>query len=89
MDENKSVPNFDGVVILWKSYFEDIESNIYSIPNLVEENSDRYRREYLSLVYEVGESRIKNRRLIDWFEIRPEFSFRWMSLVVENSYGKS
>lgn len=89
LDQDDIVSNFEGITIYWRSYTENIDRNVYSIPNLVEKKSDQYRKEYLSLVHQAGEAKIKNRRLIDWFEIRPDFSFWWMSLIVENNYGKS
>ncbi|EMY76183.1 hypothetical protein LEP1GSC060_1533 [Leptospira weilii serovar Ranarum str. ICFT] len=88
-DVNDPIPNFDGIILLWNSFYEDQKLNIHSIPRLVESKSDLYRKEYLSLAYEIGEAKIQNRRVVDWLEIRPGLSFWWMSLLVENNYGKS
>ncbi|EMJ96559.1 TIGR04326 family surface carbohydrate biosynthesis protein [Leptospira alstonii] len=88
-DNNEPFPKFDGIILLWNSFYEDANLNIHSLPRLIESKSDLYRKEYLSLAYELGEAKIQNRRIVDWLEIRPGLSFWWMSLLVENNYGKS
>ena len=49
----------------------------------VEEDSDALRSSYLSLIYDLGETKINKKRVIDILEICPGFSFWSMSLLVE------
>ena len=77
-------------LILWKSYEENIAKNKISIPRLVEDNADALRSQYLSLIYELGESKIKDKRVIDLLENRRGFSYWWMTLLIEKcNYSKS
>ena len=76
--------------ILWQSYTVVDPEKEVSIPQLVEGNADELRSKYLSFVYELGEIKVGNKRIIDHLEIRPEFSFWWMTLLVEKcNYAKS
>ncbi|EMK04010.1 MULTISPECIES: TIGR04326 family surface carbohydrate biosynthesis protein [Leptospira] len=83
------VPEFSGSVYLWKEYSENISINQFSIPKYIDQNRFRLRDKYNSLLYEFAKIRIKNKRIVDWLEIRPNFSFWWMTLIVESNYGKS
>ncbi len=48
------------------------------------------RSRYLAWVYELGELCINDRRLIDHLQLRPGFSYWWMTLLVEKcNYEKS
>lgn len=63
---------------------------IVSIPRLIELNAVKLRARYLAWVYEQGELRIRGRRLIDHLQLRPGFSYWWMTLFVEKcNYEKS
>ncbi|WP_078129395.1 TIGR04326 family surface carbohydrate biosynthesis protein [Leptospira alexanderi] len=84
-----NAPEFSGSVYLWKNYSENISANHFSIPKYVDQNRFRLRDKYNSLLYRLGEVQLKNKRIIDWLEIRPNFSFWWMTLIVESNYGKS
>lgn len=64
--------------------------DIVSIPKLVETNADALKKRYLAWVYDLGEARIRGRRLIDHLELRPGFSYWWMTLFAEKcNYVKS
>lgn len=73
--------------ILWHSFAEDKIPGSYSIPRLVEAQADSLRSRYLALVYDLGEACIGNKRLIDHLELRPGFSYWWMTLPAMVSYG--
>ncbi|EKO58935.1 TIGR04326 family surface carbohydrate biosynthesis protein [Leptospira kirschneri] len=76
-------------VYLWSDYFENISANQFSIPKYVDQNRFRLRDKYNSLLYRLGEVQLKDKKIIDWLEIRPNFSFWWMTLIMESNYGKS
>ena len=90
-DSEKPHPTSDfQSILLWRSFGDKNHSNIFSIPQLIEENSDSLRSRYLAWVYELGELRIKGKRLIDHLEFRPGFSYWWMTLLSEKAnYSKS
>ena len=74
----------------WQSYDSIGSHTNISIPRLVEEDSNSLRSSYLSLIYDLGETKINKKRVIDILEICPGFSFWWMSLLVEKcNYAKS
>ena len=76
--------------IMWSSYNCGNDKNVVSMPKLVEENSDKLRKQYLSLVYSLGEEKIKGIKLSEYFKINPEFNFWWMTLIAEKcNFAKS
>jgi surface carbohydrate biosynthesis protein (TIGR04326 family) len=82
-DVEDDPPVFEGTTMLWRGFANQKNKDIISIPQLVEENGDELRAEYLSWVYQLGEAEINGQRMIDRLEIRPGLSywwFTWMSL---------
>jgi surface carbohydrate biosynthesis protein (TIGR04326 family) len=70
-------------ILLWKKY-EVLEfDKVYSILQLVEENSEQLKSQYLALIYELGESKFNGKRVIESLEVRPGFSYWWMTLLTE------
>jgi surface carbohydrate biosynthesis protein (TIGR04326 family) len=89
-DGESSPPAHVGTIVLWRAFTEDSSSDCFSIPQFVEENADALRSCYLAWIYELGEMRFKGRRLIDHLQLRPGFSYWWMTLLAENcNYSKS
>ena len=77
-------------VALWRSFSCGSVKSTVSIPALVEINADILRQRYLAWVYELGNTLIQGRKLVDCLEIRPGFSYWWMTLFVEKcNYSKS
>lgn len=60
-----------------------------SIPQYVEEHSDRIRKKYLAFVYELGETLFSGKRVIDHLDAGDGFSYWWMSLISEKNPFKS
>lgn len=80
----------NGTTVLWRGFVTVQSPNIVSIPQFIEDNADELRARYLAWVYELGESRIKGCRLVDHLQLRPGFSYWWMTLLVEKcNYSKS
>lgn len=77
-------------LILWQSYNEAAFPNAVSIPSLVEKNADYLRSRYLKFIHELGEVRVRRTKLYESLELRPEFSYWWMTLMVEKcNWAKS
>jgi len=54
-----------------------------SLSRLIEKNSEILRKEFLSLVFRLGEASWRGRKLVDLLEIRPGFSAWWTGLIAE------
>lgn len=76
---------YDAVVNF--SYSND--ENEYSIPKIIEDNSDNFRANYLEWVYKLGRESINGETVIDQLSIRKDFSFWWTTLIFEKSKWKS
>ena len=77
--------------VLWRSYRTGEEGDdSVSVPQLVENSAGRLRARYLAWIHELGEARIRGKRLVAHLELRPGFSYWWMSLFAEKcNYAKS
>lgn len=71
--------------ILWKSLNIHAEEDVLSIPEYIEKNADDIKARYLAWVYELGQMRILNKRLIEHLEFSPGFSYWWLTLISEKS----
>ena len=89
-DSEGVFPTDDGTTLLWRSYDCDGSADVISIPQLVEDNAYRLRSRYLAWIYELGETRIRSKRLVDHLEVHPGFSYWWMTLIAEKcNFAKS
>lgn len=82
-------PPSESTTVLWRGFGDGLKSDVISIPRLIEEGADVFRKRYLAWIYELGEACIQGRRLVDYMELRPGFCYWWMTLFVECSFGKS
>jgi len=77
-------------IVHWCSYENSEDQRVVSVLQLVEEDADNFRSAYLSFIYEMGELNVNGKRLVDYLEISPDFSFWWMTLLTEKcNYAKS
>lgn len=89
-DSDEQLPLKHGDVSYWQSYITSETAKGFSVPQLVEDNAEHLKAEYLAFIYELGELRIRDKRVIDILELRPEFSYWWMTLLTEKcNYLKS
>ncbi len=87
--DSGEIPECDRLV-LWQNYKVNKENNEISIPQLVENNADKLKSQYLALIYELGEAEVNGKRIVDHLEIRPGFSYWWMTLLTEKcNFSKS
>jgi len=78
------------LVVLWQSYETFHFKRAVSIPQLVEKNADLLRSRYLSWVFELGQTQVDGKSLIDCLEIRSGLSYWWMTLLNEKcNWAKS
>ena len=71
--------------VLWQDS-DDLElPNSIVIPRIVEENADLLRSRYLAWIHDFGEMDIRGRRLLEYFRIRCNFSYWWMTLLAGKS----
>jgi|GEM_PF-3047703 len=83
-DSAESICKFDSdwLVVLWNGHSE--ESNKLSISHYIEAHADQLRKEYLSWIYDLAERQYLNKRIVDWFQIRPNLSAWWTTLINES-----
>ena len=82
-DADGEPPVGDWTTLLWRSYDTRERKDVISIPQLVEDNAESLRARYLSWIYELGETKVKEKRVVDHLEIRPGFSYWWMTLLAQ------
>ena len=58
-------PVGDWTTVLWSGFAKTARSELISIPKFVEEHAESLRARYLSWIYELGETRINGKRLVD------------------------
>ena len=77
-------------VALWQSYVVKNENIEISIPQLAEDHADLLRTEFLAFVYELGKTKVGEKKVVDHLEIQMGFSYWWMTLLNEKcNYAKS
>ena len=82
-DAEGSPPAGNWTTVLWSGFGEASDSTIISVPKLVEEHADTFKARYLAWIHELGETRINGKRLIDHLELRPGFSYWWMTSLAQ------
>lgn len=82
-DSKSPPPKGDWNTVLWCQHADRYDANQVSIFDIVEKNSDVLRARYLAWIYELGESKIAGKRVIDHLSIRPEFSYWWTSSLAQ------
>jgi surface carbohydrate biosynthesis protein (TIGR04326 family) len=89
-DTEGEPPLGEWVSVFWREFISTSQPDAVSIPELIESNADSLRRRYLAWIYDLGETAIQGKRLVEFFELRPGFSYWWMTLFVEKcNYSKS
>jgi surface carbohydrate biosynthesis protein (TIGR04326 family) len=82
-DAEGSPPEGDWTTVLWRRYSDAEDSKIISIAQRVEQDADELRARYLAWIYDLGETRIDGRRVIDHLSLRNGFSYWWMSSLAQ------
>ena len=71
------------MTILWRSYDTKGRNDVVSIPCLVEDNAESLRARYLQWIYDLGDTRVNDKRIVDHLEMRPGLSYWWMTLLAQ------
>ena len=82
MDIDKLKPQ--GTVYTWNGYTE--ECGVFSLLRYVETHALRLRAQYLAFTYELGESKLHGKRLVEHFTLKNGLSYWWMSRFVEKHF---
>jgi surface carbohydrate biosynthesis protein (TIGR04326 family) len=89
-DSDGDTPAGDWLVVLWRSYDTGGSNNVISIPKMVEDNAESLRARYLEWIYDLGETKVNGKRIVDHLEIRPGLSYWWITLLAEKcTWAKS
>jgi len=90
-DAEGEPPVGNWTTVLWGGFGKPDDPNVISLPKLVEEKGEVFRARYLAWIYELGETRINGKRLVDRLELRPGFSYWWMTSLAQkfNASGTS
>ena len=77
-------------ILFWQQFNIDDDENIFSVPDLIDKDSDYLRAKYLKWISKLGETKVDAKTFIEILKIRKNFSAWWMSLIVEKSnFAKS
>ena len=82
-DSKSTAPVDDWTTVLWSQHADKNTSRQVSITDIVEKKSDELRSRYLAWVYDVGESKVRGKRVIDHLSIRPGLSYWWASSLAQ------
>ena len=89
-DAEGEPPDGEWLSVLWRGFVPNAQPDAVSIPALIETNADLLKKRYLAWVYELGETSIQGKRLVEHLQLRPGFSYWWMTLFAEKcNYSKS
>jgi surface carbohydrate biosynthesis protein (TIGR04326 family) len=89
-DAEGAPPDGEWTPVLWREFVSSEQPDAVSIPAIIETTADLLRKRYLAWVYELGETIIQGRRLVEHLQLRPGFSFWWMTLFAEKcNFSKS
>jgi surface carbohydrate biosynthesis protein (TIGR04326 family) len=86
-DRDALPPATSDYVVLWNSFSipDSIHTSI-SIPEYVEEHSERLRSRFLAFVHDVGNSRFDAKTVHEHLQIRPRFSYWWLTLFASKRW---
>ena len=77
-------------LMFWSENNQINDNKSFSLIEIVESNAEYCKSKYISLISELGEAVVDNKRIIDHLKIEKNFSFWWTTLIVEKSnYSKS
>lgn len=82
-DCDEEIPEWDGPVFLWRSFYESAIKDSRSIPMILEKESECWREKLLALIYEFGFSRNGSKNVIEHLELEEGFSYWWLSLMAQ------
>jgi surface carbohydrate biosynthesis protein (TIGR04326 family) len=89
-DSDQVPPNTYKKVVLWRQYCANLDpTQFISLPEYIEEHSLRLRNKYLAFINQVGESDHDGESVQKLLQIRPSFSYWWMTLFASTRWHPS
>lgn len=86
-DSDAIPPLTNDYVVLWNGFTDpDLIQSSISIPDYIEEHSDRLRSRFLSFVHEVGNSQSGGETILEHLQLRPTFSYWWLTLLASKRW---
>ena len=86
-DRDDSPPSTNDIIILWNAFnSSDLIQSLISIPDYIEEHSDRLRSRFLGFVHDVGNSQTGGKTVLEHLQIRPTFSYWWLTLFASKRW---
>ena len=86
-DRDDSPPSTNDIIILWNAFnSSDLIQSSISIPDYIEEHSDRLRSRFLGFVHDVGNSQTGGKTVLEHLQIRPTFSYWWLTLFASKRW---
>jgi surface carbohydrate biosynthesis protein (TIGR04326 family) len=82
-DVDESAIPGDWTTVLWRGSAGIDNTDMLSISYLVEKNADELRARYLGWIYDLGQTLIGGKRIIDHLLLRPGLSFWWMTSLAQ------
>ncbi len=86
-DIDNPMPHTNETNFFFRELDIDINKNKrnISIPAYIKKNSKSLREEYLKWIYELGLTKIKNKTVIEFLNVKNNFSYWWMSSINEKN----
>ena len=86
-DSDAIPPLTNDYVVLWNGFTDpDLIQSSISIPDYIEEHSDRLRSRFLSFVHDVGNSQSGGETILEHLQLRPTFSYWWLTLFASKRW---
>ena len=73
------------MTVLWRDFGAHDNPHVISVPKCIEEHAEKLRSRFLAWVYDLGETIIEGKRLVDYLELRQGFSYWWMTLIAQKA----
>ena len=71
-------------IMLWSGNNQISDNKTFSLLEIVESNAEYCKKEYISLISELGEAAVNQKRVIDHLKIENNFSFWWIISINNN-----
>jgi surface carbohydrate biosynthesis protein (TIGR04326 family) len=76
----QSTPVNDKTVIYWNDFEANQTNDFISLPTYIEQSEEALRSRFLEYVYEVGQSQIDGKTIIERLRLDEDFSYWWLTL---------
>ena len=79
-------PDYDEKInfIFWNNPF-DVKNRSLCLVDLLEENADKFKSEFLHYIFRLGKAKLNNKSIIEILTFSANFSFWWMTPIAEKS----